>query len=565
MFTNRRAGITANIWASTLDSNAEIRIGANFDPLLCTADRIVLGSAGAGDVFFEFNGAEFPLTSYVSALANKRAGRDLDSSTDDISARFNSSYGGKNPDGTDCAPGRSYYYGLDANEALGQADLVAVALHEFGHGLGFAALVNVSTGANQVTATIEGNTVPLPSVFSRYLLDIFTGKHFNEMTNDERKIASLNVRRIVWDGMKVTEAIPSVLQLGTPILRINAPQSIARLYPVGTAEFGPALSNSGITGTVIQANDGDATPNDACQPLTNAAAINGNIAIVDRGNCNFTIKVKNAQNAGATAVLVADNAPGNPPSGLGGEDPSITIPAVRISQTDGNAIKSALASDAVSATLQLDATIYSGADAQNRALINITDPVVAGSSVSHYDPIARPNQLMEPAINPDLTHSVQPPQDLTLPLMRDIGWFPDVNLDNLPDDLDNSPGVLRASIGSLSRDCATKEFIVNITLTNVGTSTINNVQLYTARLGKTTLSRNPETQLPLSFFGKIAPGASITRTLRIPGKGTRSFFPSRINPRISLRVSGTETTTFRGGTFDLVADRILTIAPDCGR
>ena len=29
-----------------------------------------------------------------------------------------------------------------------------------------------------------------------------------------------------------------------------------------------------------------------------------------------------------------------------------------------------------------------------------------GSSISHWDPIAFPNQLMEPALNPDLTHAV---------------------------------------------------------------------------------------------------------------------------------------------------------------
>jgi hypothetical protein len=35
---------------------------------------------------------------------------------------------------------------------------------------------------------------------------------------------------------------------------------------------------------------------------------------------------------------------------------------------------------------------------------------------------ASPNLLMEPSINSDLTLSVSPPQDLTLPLLKDIGW-----------------------------------------------------------------------------------------------------------------------------------------------
>ena len=50
----------------------------------------------------------------------------------------------------------------------------------------------------------------------------------------------------------------------------------------------------------------------AARALTNAAAIAGKIALVDRGICGFTIKVKNAQNAGAIGVVVANNVGGRP-------------------------------------------------------------------------------------------------------------------------------------------------------------------------------------------------------------------------------------------------------------
>jgi hypothetical protein len=40
---------------------------------------------------------------------------------------------------------------------------------------------------------------------------------------------------------------------------------------------------------------------------------------------------------------------------------------------------------------------------------------------------------MEPAINADLTHELIPPNDMTLPLMRDIGWYPDADLDGVTD------------------------------------------------------------------------------------------------------------------------------------
>ena len=64
------------------------------------------------------------------------------------------------------------------------------------------------------------------------------------------------------------------------------------------------------------------------------------------------------------------------------------------------------------------------------------NPVQGGSSGSHYDSIAFRNLLMEPAINPDLTHSVKAPEDLTLELLRDVGWFADADLDGKADELD---------------------------------------------------------------------------------------------------------------------------------
>jgi len=67
------------------------------------------------------------------------------------------------------------------------------------------------------------------------------------------------------------------------------------------------------------------------------------------------------------------------------------------------------------------------------------NPVVSGSSGSHYDTIAFRNLLMEPAINPDLTHNLTAPDDLTLELLRDVGWFPDADLDGSADNFDCEP------------------------------------------------------------------------------------------------------------------------------
>ncbi len=50
-------------------------------------------------------------------------------------------------------------------------------------------------------------------------------------------------------------------------------------------------------------------PANGCAALTNPEAVAGKIAVLDRGDCNFTDKVRNAQDAGALAVIVCNNRP----------------------------------------------------------------------------------------------------------------------------------------------------------------------------------------------------------------------------------------------------------------
>ena len=70
----------------------------------------------------------------------------------------------------------------------------------------------------------------------------------------------------------------------------------------------------------------------------------------------------------------------------------------------------------------LDPTQLAGADQAGRVMLYTPNPFQGGSSVSHWDTSAFHNLLMEPAINADLTQSVVPPQDLTFPMFKDIGW-----------------------------------------------------------------------------------------------------------------------------------------------
>jgi hypothetical protein len=220
-----------------------------------------------------------------------------------------------------------------------------------------------------------------------------------------------------------------VLLPGTPRLVVGGTNAAAGTYEVGPASFGPVLTPAGVTGDIMPVVDQANGTGLACTALDalNALAVAGNIALVDRGTCGFTVKVKNAQNAGAKAVIVVDSVAGGPPSGLGGTDPTVTIPSVRVTLEDGNLIKTALqfrsrTRSGVVGTLNLNTAQLSGADPLGRLLLFTPSPYQQGSSVSHWDTIAIPNQLMEPAINAGLAHSVIPPQDLTFRLLQDIGW-----------------------------------------------------------------------------------------------------------------------------------------------
>lgn len=136
--------------------------------------------------------------------------------------------------------------------------------------------------------------------------------------------------------------------------------SSAGVYNGQAASFGPVIYSK--AGTVVQYQGSEATPDAACVPATNAAALAGKIALVQRGTCAFTIKVKNAQLAGATGVIVYNNSATGLP-GMGGADSSITIPSQGISQADGQALVTALSGGAVTATIAVSPSRDSSVDA----------------------------------------------------------------------------------------------------------------------------------------------------------------------------------------------------------
>jgi minor extracellular serine protease Vpr len=123
------------------------------------------------------------------------------------------------------------------------------------------------------------------------------------------------------------------------------------------------------------------TPANGCTAITTDVA--GKIALIDRGVCSFTTKIRNAEAAGAVGVLVVNNVAGDPSAmGEDGSLPEPTIPAAMVSKVEGNDIKP-------SGTVTVDGTT------QQELLTNNED-IIAGFSSRGPTPFTE-------SIKPDLT------------------------------------------------------------------------------------------------------------------------------------------------------------------
>jgi hypothetical protein len=340
----RRAAMqwAADIWASYLGSDVEINIATGFSELDCDEDEgtAVLAQAGPDFRFFDFPNAPKAATWYAGALAESLAGENLSSTVEgadpddsDLSLFFNTSI-----DEGCLSPTYRFYYGLDGNTPPGQIAFAMIALHELAHGFGFLSFINPATGGISVP---PNSGIPrMPDIYSTFMYDLDLELHWDVMTGLERMGSATNNRRVVWDGPQTTDEAADLLD-AAQTLRINSPGDIAGSYQIQPAFFGPEIGNPDVSGNLVVAVDGTNQPNLVCESVANAAEVAGRIALIDRGECFFTVKVKNAQEAGAIAVLIVNNEDqGLPP--MGGSDATITIPSAGITKADGELLKQAL-------------------------------------------------------------------------------------------------------------------------------------------------------------------------------------------------------------------------------
>ena len=424
----------AGIWEKNLQSNVTVTVSAGWEPLTCTSSQAVLGSAGAWNIWNNFPGGK-PNTWYPQALANKLAGDNLSKNTPDdgsgygnvdIKTQFNINLGKPG-----CLDNTTFYLGLDGN-AGNQVNFAETLLHELGHGLGFSVVsVQTSTGKRINTAGTAYTDDGLPSVWEQFMYDNTAKKTWLNMTSAERKASAVNPLQLAWTGPNAVSG--ATMLSNVPVLRIESPAPGGQiLVDYNAATFGAPIRTPNPLGQLapVAAQAGELGNGCSAFDAANTMAVKGKVALIQRGGCAFAIKVKNAQNAGATGAVLYNNAAGA--LAPGGADSTITIPAVGVTLADGKTLLAAStptvnnAGKTVAATVvaqfAYDKSRIAGADSAGRPLLYTPATLASGSSVSHWDVTASPNLLMEPNINPDLGTILVAPKDLTVPLLKDIGW-----------------------------------------------------------------------------------------------------------------------------------------------
>lgn len=176
----------------------------------------------------------------------------------------------------------------------------------------------------------------------------------------------------------------------TEFITINSPASIAGPRVATTNVFEgtdsipvPTAPNGIVADLVHYTNEPNPNTNpvsihNACVVPTNAFDIAGKIALIRRGNCNFSNKVKNAQDAGALAVIVYDTVPNNPvrlsmsSTGILG----INIPAIFVTKEIGEEMVTAMATETVNVKIEVPADLYLFADGD-------FDNIIIGHEIGH--------------------------------------------------------------------------------------------------------------------------------------------------------------------------------------
>ncbi|HEX7079791.1 MAG TPA: S8 family serine peptidase [Gammaproteobacteria bacterium] len=139
--------------------------------------------------------------------------------------------------------------------------------------------------------------------------------------------------------------VAAATQTGTRFdeaIEITSPDDLEGRIAMREASFTPRLDrNRAIEGALVLVDDEvessaggvPGSTRDACEPLANADDLAGEIALIERGGCDFEVKIARAEDAGAVGVIVYNTT--GAPIMMNGSRGSVDIPAVMIGTADG--------------------------------------------------------------------------------------------------------------------------------------------------------------------------------------------------------------------------------------
>ena len=137
-----------SIWESLISSPVPVKILAKWENI----DGNVLALSRPSAFYVNFDGAPLSNVYYPVSLAEKLAGKDINSGEPDIVCSFNNNY--------------SWYFGTDGNTPVSQYDFVSSVLHEITHGLGVSGFLKDDGGTG-----FFDNSENLPSVYDYFIFN----------------------------------------------------------------------------------------------------------------------------------------------------------------------------------------------------------------------------------------------------------------------------------------------------------------------------------------------------------------------------------------------------------
>ena len=210
----------ADVWASFLQSPIPIQVDVDW---LEEAEPNLLASAGPATLIRDFIGAR-PGVWYPIALAEALSRRHLNEpSAADINIVVNSR--------------ANWYYGTDARPGSGKSDLVTVAMHELGHGLGFISSTDTIRGVELLIGysgrfvvydlflqTGSGLDLTDPDIFPNPSPGLLLAVSTDQLFFEGPTVLDVNA------GRPVKLYAPDVFDIGSSVSHLDE-----RSFPAGTA------------------------------------------------------------------------------------------------------------------------------------------------------------------------------------------------------------------------------------------------------------------------------------------------------------------------------------------